>query len=146
MTAGLFGTILVATDGSEKNRAAVEEAVRIGRTGGSVVHAVYVADTASLDSASADIVISDTWELLQREGEQALNRVRGMAGGVHLETVILEGKPAAEIVKYAGEKGDRSHRDRHAGKAGDRAYSPRECCGEHHPGRTLQDPRSKISG
>ena len=104
MTAGLFGTILVATDGSEKNRAAVEEAVRIGRTGGSVVHAVYVADTASLDSASADIVVSDTWELLQREGEQALDRVRGMAGGVHLETVILEGKPAAEIVKYAGEK------------------------------------------
>ncbi len=34
MTAGLFGTILVATDGSEKNRAAVEEALRIGRTSG----------------------------------------------------------------------------------------------------------------
>jgi nucleotide-binding universal stress UspA family protein len=103
MTAGLFGTILVATDGSEKNRAAVEEALRIGRTGGSVVHAVYVADT--LDSASADIGISDTWDLVQREGERALNRVRGMAGGVHLEIAILEGKPAAEIVKYAGEKG-----------------------------------------
>ena len=27
-----------------------------------------------------------------------------MAGGVRLETVILEGKPAAEIVKYAREK------------------------------------------
>ena len=103
MTAGLFGTILVATDGSEKNRAAVEEALRIGRTSGSAVHAVYVADT--LESASTDVVIRDTWELLQREGEQALDRVRGMAGGVQLETVILEGKPAAEIVKYAGEKG-----------------------------------------
>ena len=66
MTAGLFGTILVATDGSEKNRAAVEEALQIGRTSGSVVHAVYVADT--LESASTDIVIRDTWESVAARG------------------------------------------------------------------------------
>ena len=104
MTTGLFTRILVATDGSEKNRAAVEEALRIGRACGSPVHAVYVADISTLESASGDVVIGDTWDLVQREAEETLARVRDRAEGVQLETVILEGKPAAEVVRYAREK------------------------------------------
>jgi nucleotide-binding universal stress UspA family protein len=101
MTTGLFAKILVATDGSEKNLAAVKEALEIGRACDAPVHAVYVADLSTLESASADVMIRDTWELVEREGEKALARIRGIAGGVKLETVVLEGKPAAEIVKYA---------------------------------------------
>jgi len=105
MTTGLFTKILVATDGSDRNRAAVEEALRIGRACQAQVYAVYVADTSALESASADVMIRDTWELVQREGEKALGRVREHAEGVAIETALLEGKPATEIVKYAKEKG-----------------------------------------
>jgi nucleotide-binding universal stress UspA family protein len=105
MTKGLFTKIMVATDGSEKNLAAVEEGLRIGRACESPVHAVYVADTSTLESASPDVMIGNTWELMQREGEKALGRVRDRAAGVTLETALLDGKPAAEIVRYAGEQG-----------------------------------------
>jgi nucleotide-binding universal stress UspA family protein len=104
MTTGLFTKILIATDGSERNKAAVEEGLRIGRACVSPVHAIYVADISTLESASPEVMIGDTWELVQREGEKALDRIRNMAGSVQLETVILEGKPATEIVKYAREQ------------------------------------------
>ena len=105
MTGKLFTTILVATDGSEMNRAAVEEALRIGRTCDSVVHVVYVADTSTLETGPADMMVGNTWDVLPREGEKALARVRDAATDVHLETVLLHGKPAEEIVRYAREKG-----------------------------------------
>jgi len=104
MTNRLFGKILIATDGSEKNRAAVKEALEIGRVCGSAVFAAYVMDLSAFESASADVVIRDSWVMIQREAEAALAGVRSMAEGVHLETVTLEGKPAAEIVKFAAEK------------------------------------------
>jgi nucleotide-binding universal stress UspA family protein len=101
----LFEKILIATDGSEKNRAAVEEALEIGRVCGSTVFAAYETDIGAFESASADVVIGDTWTVIQREAAAAIDRVRTMADGVHLETVILEGKPAAEIVRFATENG-----------------------------------------
>ena len=103
MTNQLFEKIVIATDGSERNRAAVEEALQIGRVCGSTVTAAYVIDLSAFESASADIVIRDTWAVIQKEADAALARVRTMADGVNLETVILEGKPAAEIVKFAAE-------------------------------------------
>ena len=104
MTSQLFGKILVATDGSERNKAAVEEALQIGRACGSAVIAAYVMDVSMFESASPDVVvIRDTWTVIQREADAALERIRTVAEGVNLETVILEGKPAAEIVKYAAE-------------------------------------------
>jgi len=105
MTSRIFEKILIATDGSERNRAAVEEALRIGRVYGSTVFAVYVMDISAFESASADVVIGDTWTVIQREAETALARIRTMAEGVNLETVTLEGKPAAEIVRFASENG-----------------------------------------
>lgn len=103
MTNQLFEKILIATDGSEKNRAAVEEALRIGRLCGSTVYAVYVMDLGAFESASADVVIRDTWTVVQQEAETALAYVRTLAEGVNLETVVLDGKPAAQIVKFAEE-------------------------------------------
>lgn len=104
MTTGLFDRILIATDGSDRNKTAIEEGLRIGRASGSTVYAVYVTDLSALESASADVVIRDTWTVIRQEAETALARVKAMAEGVTLETVILEGKPAAEIVRFANEK------------------------------------------
>jgi nucleotide-binding universal stress UspA family protein len=104
MTNRLFEKILVATDGSERNKAAVEEALKIGRIGGSTVIAAYVMDVSVFESASPDVVVvRDTWNVIQREADAALARIRTLADGVNLETIILEGKPAAEIVRFATE-------------------------------------------
>ena len=71
MITGLFTKILVATDGSDKNRAAVEEGVRIGRACGVPVHVVYVADISALESG---ISRSDDREYL---GDGAARRGEG---------------------------------------------------------------------
>ena len=105
MTGMLYTTILVATDGSAMNRAALDEALRIGRACGSVVHAVYVADTSTLETGPADMMVGEAWDILPLEGERALARVREAAGDMHLETALLYGKPAEEIVRFAREKG-----------------------------------------
>ncbi|MHB8164439.1 MAG: universal stress protein [Methanoregula sp.] len=104
MATRLFEKILIATDGSEKNMTAVEEALQIGRVCGSTVIAAYVMDVSVLESSSADVgVVRDTWTVIQREAEAALDRIRTKAEGVDLQTVTLEGKPAAEIVRYSTE-------------------------------------------
>jgi nucleotide-binding universal stress UspA family protein len=101
MTPKLFEKILVATDGSERNRAAVSEALRIGRECGAAVHAVYVIDIGIFETGTGGTTAADTWAFMQSEAATALAQVKTKAEGVNLETVILEGKPAAEIVKYA---------------------------------------------
>jgi nucleotide-binding universal stress UspA family protein len=104
-TGQLFRTILVATDGSDMNQAALAEAFRIGRACGSVVYAVYVADTSTLETGPADMMVGEAWEILPLEGERALARVRKEAADLNLETALLYGKPAEEIGRYAREKG-----------------------------------------
>jgi nucleotide-binding universal stress UspA family protein len=104
MAPKLFEKILVATDGSGKNRPAVAEALRIARECGSFVHAVYVIDTGTLESAAGEVG-SDAWTLMQSEAAATLAHVKAAAAGVQVETVVLEGRPAAEILKYAADKG-----------------------------------------
>jgi nucleotide-binding universal stress UspA family protein len=94
MTQKLFEKVLVATDGSERNRAAVSEALRIGRESGSAVYAVYVIDTGIFETASGGTTSADTWAFMQSEAATALAQVKSKASGVNIETVILEGKPA----------------------------------------------------
>lgn len=102
MTEQLYKKILVATDGSERNLAAVDEALRIARVCGAEVVAVYVQDVSALESAPpGEMLLRDTWGVIQKEGEAALARIRSRAEGISLETVPLEGKPAPEIVRYA---------------------------------------------
>lgn len=107
MTQKLFERILVATDGSDRNKPAIAEALRIGRECGSAVYAIYVIDIGIFESASAGAAAADAWALLQSEAATALAQVKAKGAGVNLETVILEGHPAAEIVKFAtGQKID----------------------------------------
>jgi nucleotide-binding universal stress UspA family protein len=104
MTPKLFEKILIATDGSDRNKAAITEAMRIGKACGAQVHAVYVADSRALESAAAGSVAGDAWAMIQSEAAAALAHVKSLGVGVNIETVILDGKPAAEIVKYAEEQ------------------------------------------
>jgi nucleotide-binding universal stress UspA family protein len=101
----LIGRILIATDGSEKNRAALDEGIKIARVFKATVYAVYVIDTGTFSSMSGDIPLGDTYRIFQAEAEQAFARINAQAAGeVKVETSILEGHPAAEIVKFAVSK------------------------------------------
>lgn len=104
MTSKLFKKIVVATDGSDRNRAAIDEALRLGRECGSEVFALFVIESSTIESAVSGGVTGDALTLMQSEAATALARVKAKAAGVNLETVILEGKPAVEIVKYAKEQ------------------------------------------
>ena len=104
MTQKLFERILVATDGSEKNKPAVAEAVRIGRECGSEVHAVFVIETSALESAASGGVGGDVWTIMQSEAAAALAHVKAAGAGVDIETAVLEGKPAPAILQYAKEQ------------------------------------------
>ncbi|MFZ1128957.1 universal stress protein [Methanoregula sp.] len=105
MTERLFSRILIATDGSEKNRAALAEGIKVARACGAAVHAAYVIDTGTFSTMSGDIPLGDTYRVFQAEAEQAFARIRSQAGDVKVETSILEGRPAAEIVKFSVAKG-----------------------------------------
>lgn len=106
MTEQLYQKILVAADGSERNMAAVAEAIRIARICGAGIVAAYVQDLSALESVPpGEMVLRDTWGVIQEEGQATMYRIRSLAEGVALQTVLLEGKPAAEIVRYAEKNG-----------------------------------------
>jgi nucleotide-binding universal stress UspA family protein len=104
MTEHFLSSILIATDGSEKNRAALEEGIKVARLCGATLYAVYVIDTGTFSTMSGDIPLGDTYRVFQAEAEQAFARMRSLAGDLKVETAILEGRPAAEVVKFATRK------------------------------------------
>ncbi|ACL16523.1 universal stress protein [Methanosphaerula palustris] len=99
----LFKKILIATDGSENNQTAVETGIEIAQACGSNVYVVYVIDMRTFESLPADVGMRDTYLLLQNEANTVLDRVRKLGGDLALETKILEGRPATEIVEFAAE-------------------------------------------
>jgi len=100
----LFKKILIATDGSEKNKSAVEEAVKIARACGSTVYAIYVMDESLMKSAIEVPIAENLYKRIREEGEEAVNWVKENAQGVNLETFILSGRPARAIAEFAEQK------------------------------------------
>lgn len=102
---GLFEKILVATDGSEKNAHAIDEAVRIAKACNASLAAVYVMDITTMESASASMMVGEEmYEVQKNEAKRAFDHVHTIAGDYPVETVILQGRPVIEIVRYAAEK------------------------------------------
>ena len=100
----IFEKILIATDGSENNRAAVEKGLAIARQCGSIVYVVYVIDTSIFDSAEPIMspVSGDVYTKLKDEGEKAVEQVKQIANGMKVETLVLSGRPAHIITEFAG--------------------------------------------
>ena len=105
-TGRVFQRILVATDGSEKNRSAVAEGVRIARSSGASLFAVYVIDnslTGSLPGGVEPVSIGmvKTFGVLDKEALESLRHVSQTAGEFPVTTRVLEGRPAEAIVQFA---------------------------------------------
>jgi nucleotide-binding universal stress UspA family protein len=108
-----FKKIMIATDGSDCSKLAVDKGIDLARLSGGTVYAVCVVSTAYLSYMSGDsssMGVNPYWELMQEafknQGYQALNYVKdlGETKGINVKSVLLEGDPSDELIRYAEEK------------------------------------------
>ncbi|MFC6615407.1 universal stress protein [Halopenitus salinus] len=97
----MFDTIVIATDGSDSVRRAVDVALDLADRFDSAVHALYVIDSGEVDS-SPEAVREDLRDALDERGRSALSDVADRTD-LRVETAVREGRPAAEISGYARE-------------------------------------------
>ncbi|WP_096390533.1 universal stress protein [Halopenitus persicus] len=95
----MFETIVIATDGSDSVRRAVDVALDLADRFDATVHALYVIDSGEVES-SPDEVRDDLRDALDSRGREAIETVERDAA-VPVETAVREGRPAAEISTYA---------------------------------------------
>lgn len=100
----MYDNILLPTDGSDGMEAVIKHAGNLAATHDGTLHALYVANTASL----SDLPLESSWEgvnsALRQQGERAVESVRDILGEQPVETEIVDGSPAKEIVAYADEQ------------------------------------------
>ena len=103
----MFEKILVATDGSEHGFRASRVALELGKISGGKVTAIYVADTVKTSHLPDDMLLFSIRELLLKEGKEALKQVEDLAKekDVSFESVVVEGNPGSEIIRYAETSG-----------------------------------------
>lgn len=98
-----YRKILLATDGSENAKSAACSGLEIARSTGAEVFAVYV---ASISCYSPIMPESYDWEI-GKEGSEAVTEIEEMGKeiGIKVNSVLLQGHPAQEILDFA-EKND----------------------------------------
>jgi len=108
MKSKLYRKILLATDGSESAKKATDDAVELSRLSGAKIYAVYVIDRSTYSSVPEDLEWEEAMYTWFRElGEEAVSYVEKAAkdAGLQVESVLLEGHPAEEIVNFAEKNG-----------------------------------------
>lgn len=103
MNSELYRKILIATDGSEPNKKAISYGIELGRLSDAKVYVVYVVDTATFASIPMDTGWEVMYELLQKEGKEAMQHIIDDAKvlGVEIESSLLEGHPSQEIIEFS---------------------------------------------
>jgi nucleotide-binding universal stress UspA family protein len=98
----MFETVVIATDGSESVKRGVTAAIDLTERFDGTVHALYVADSRTVEDSPSEIQ-SDIETAIQKAGEEAISYVETQAGDEEVVTAIREGTPAEEIIDYAEE-------------------------------------------
>ena len=101
----LFKKILIATDGSQYTQGAIDEGLALARFHGAKVLVAYVIDTMALTSATGLGSPENIYEVLEKEGKDAVRDVKERARGLDVETAVLQGHPAHAIIQFAQQKG-----------------------------------------
>ena len=103
MVSKLFRKVLIATDGSEYTKKAVDYGIDLANNTGAKLHAIYVIDTRVYDSIPLSAPMDYAYSVLRQEGDTAIKSVasRAEAAGLEVEGIIAQGHPADEIIKYA---------------------------------------------
>ena len=97
----MFDTVVIATDGSESGRRAVDAALDVTATFEAAVHALYVVDESQVD-ALPENVHDEVRAALDEQAEASLAAVEN-ATDREVTLAVREGRPAAEITAYARE-------------------------------------------
>jgi nucleotide-binding universal stress UspA family protein len=97
-----YKRIVIATDGSKPSRKAIEKGVDLAKITGAKLYAVYVI-VPMVHSARDFGWEKAAMEHFRDEGMRATAFVEEVAkaAGLEIESVLLEGHPADEIVKFA---------------------------------------------
>ncbi|MFZ3384792.1 MAG: universal stress protein [Candidatus Methanoperedens sp.] len=103
MASKLYEKILIATDGSEYTKNAVDYGIDLAKNTGAKLFTIYVVDTAAFASIPMDAAWESMYGLLKQEGDEAIKYVAQRAGteGLEVEGNLIEGHPADEIIKYS---------------------------------------------
>jgi len=103
MASRLYEKILIATDGSEYTKNAVDYGIDLAKNTGAKLLTIYVVDTAAFASIPMDAAWESMYELLKQEGDAAIKYVadKAKAEGLEIEGNLIEGHPADEIIKYS---------------------------------------------
>jgi len=107
----VFGTILVATDGSERATRAVQRALELVRHSGDTLHVVTAYEppsVAKLEAMRAEIPEEVRWRLsADSEAGETLRAASNMArqAGVKIETHAEQGPPTRVILSVAQDIG-----------------------------------------
>ena len=103
MASKMCKKILIATDGSEYTKKAVDYGIDLAKNTEARLYAIYVIDTAAFASIPMDAAWESMYELLRQEGDEATKYVadKASAEGLDIERLTIEGHPAEEIIKYA---------------------------------------------
>jgi len=101
-----FKKIMIATDGSICSRMAANKGIELARLSGGTVYAVYVVSTEYFSSMGVDFYWGKMYKALKKEGQQAVNYIKdlGEMEKVNVESILLEGHPADELIRYAEEE------------------------------------------
>ncbi|MDK2891832.1 universal stress protein [Methanohalophilus sp.] len=103
-----YKRILVATDGSENVKNAIDWSVELARVTGAQLFAIYVISDVDVGLATRGANWAEALkEHLKEEGNRAIKYVEDKAkkAGVEVEAVIIEGNPTDAILKYAENNG-----------------------------------------
>ncbi len=100
-----FKKIMVATDGSICSQIAANSGIDLARLSGGKVYAVYVLSMEYFSSMAVDFDWERIHKALEKDGYKALNYVKeiGKQENVNVETILLEGHSADELIRYAEE-------------------------------------------
>jgi nucleotide-binding universal stress UspA family protein len=104
---GVFKRILLAYDGSQHAKKALEVAVDLAKKYGARLYIVEVIDTATAFWGPGTHVPFDAIESMRRKAEAdiAEAKARAESEGIQVKPAILEGDPAVVVVEYADREG-----------------------------------------
>lgn len=97
----MFETVVIATDGSESGKRAVDTALDLAGRFEAEVHALYVVDRSRVEGLPEQLH-DEVENALEVQAESSLAAITDCTGH-RVTTVVREGRPAAEITAYARE-------------------------------------------
>lgn len=102
----MYKTILVAVDGSQTSKQAVQEAVKMASLTSGTVHAVYVIDQSPIYSYAGYYDPVALTDAMRNEGQAALESVATACrqSGVACATEVVETEPVSEDVAQTLER------------------------------------------